>query len=203
MPSRDVLTTTDFRVFPSIGQLVEGYLLITPKAHYAALDEMPAQLFDEFSAVHKSVRTAMSAEYGPSICFEHGARAPINGGCGIYHAHLHILPFGEVGDPTQELKNRFPYEQIGHFRDIAQLTEKSSPYLFYEDAELNKYVFLVDNLPSQYMRRRIAETLGGIGWDWRNEGREDRLLQTLNRLSSDFESVRVSSRFSENYIWRP
>src|SRR5260370_37057382 len=45
--SRVLLATENFRVFPSIGQLFEGYLLVAPLSHYTTLDEMPPGLFAE------------------------------------------------------------------------------------------------------------------------------------------------------------
>lgn len=192
LQDRGILATERVRVFPSIGQLVEGYLLIAPKEHYTALDEMPTQHLEEFSAVYRLVRLAMSKVYGPSLCFEHGARAPGNGGCGIYHAHLHVVPFSDVRDPLAKLRDRFPYEQVHQFQDIATVTSRSSPYLLYEDTGSNKYVFLVGNLPSQYMRRLLAEVLGQTNWDWRTVKKEERLLTTLNRLPHYFNSACTS-----------
>jgi diadenosine tetraphosphate (Ap4A) HIT family hydrolase len=190
--NREVISTEGLRVFASIGQIVEGYLLIAPKAHYTALDQMPSQLLQELSAIFASLKSTVSAEFGPSLCFEHGAREPLNGGCGIYHAHLHLVPFERAHDPVAKLKTRFPYEQVCHFQDIAKVTGRSSPYLLYEDTESNKYVFLADNLPSQYVRRLLAEVLGQTNWDWRTAGREERLLNTLNRLSHRFDSSSTS-----------
>jgi diadenosine tetraphosphate (Ap4A) HIT family hydrolase len=189
---RVILATESFRVFPSIGQLVEGYLLIAPVAHYRALDEMPTQVFDQLSTVRESVRAAMSKTYGPSLSFEHGAREPVNGGCGVYHAHLHVVPFPTLRDPVAELKNRFPCKLLPQLKDIATVTHGTSPYLLYEDLESNSYAFFVGNLSSQYMRRLLAEILGQSDWDWRAAGREQRLFDALARFSGLFDTAQRS-----------
>src|SRR5712664_2596638 len=79
-PDRCLLATRNFRVFPSIGQIVEGYLLIVPVHHYWALDELPTELADELAAICECARSIVSQNYGRCISFEHGARGPANGG---------------------------------------------------------------------------------------------------------------------------
>ena len=189
--SRILFATENFRAFPTIGQLVEGYVLVVPVSHYSALDEMPSELLPELAAFCGSVRTAISQSYGPSVCFEHGARKPLNGGCGIYHAHLHIVPWNSPNSPRDlaaELKESFPCRKLETLADLAVDSDGKSPYLFYEDTDHNRYRFSVGNLPSQYMRRLVAESLGIPDWDWRAAGREERLLATLNRLSERFNA---------------
>lgn len=186
-PSRALFETQNFRAFPSIGQLVEGYTLIAPITHYSTIDDLPPSLLAEFDDVYQSIKIAMSCVYGPSLCYEHGARGPSSGGCGIYHAHLHIVPFGKHQDPVNELKERFPHKRLHHFADIRSATEGLSPYLFYEDVESNRYLFFIRDLSSQYMRRVLAEIIGHVEWDWRSTNREERLLTTLKRFRDHYE----------------
>lgn len=187
--TRTILATEDIRAFPSIGQLVEGYSLIAPLKHYRALDEIPGDLLAEFEGVYRDVKAAVSNVYGPLLCYEHGARGPSAGGCGIYHAHLHVVPFGGHPDPASLLKARFPYKRLVRFGEISPETKRLSSYLFYEDMESNRYLFLTGELPSQYMRKLLAEILGKSEWDWRSAEREERLLSTLDRLSSYLETI--------------
>lgn len=187
--TRTVLATENVRVFPSIGQLVEGYLLITPTDHYSAIDEMPCRLTKEFDYVYRTVKEAMLDSYGPFLCYEHGSRGPDFGGCGIYHAHLHVVPVGGYRDPINELRDRFAYKRIQSFEDIRPETEGLSSYLFYEDVESDRYLFFTGSMPSQYMRRLLATTIGDIEWDWRAAHREARLLRTVKRLSVYFNNL--------------
>ncbi len=187
--NRVLLATDSFRVFPSIGQMVEGYLLIAPLRHYAALDEMPTRLGDELADICEHVRTILSQTYGPCLFFEHGARAPANGGCGIYHAHLHVVPLDGAPDPVSGLKTRFSYKKLIALTSLSKESDGDAPYLYYEDLISNRYQFSVGNLKSQYMRRVLAEALGTNDWDWRSAGREERLLATLDRLSSHFNQL--------------
>lgn len=192
--SRLVLASENFRVFPSIGQLVEGYTLVAPVTHYAAIDEVPPSLLAECRHVYRQVKESISDIYGQCLCYEHGARDQNSGGCGIYHAHLHVVPFEAYPDPIAKLKELFPYKRLKAFDDMRPLTENLSSYLFYEDMESNRYLFLSGKLPSQYMRRLLAETIGTADWDWRSAGKEERLLATTRRLADYFDNC--GSRFA-------
>jgi diadenosine tetraphosphate (Ap4A) HIT family hydrolase len=193
LQNRVLLASGSFRVFPSLGQLVEGYLLLAPLQHYAALDEMPRPLVDELADVCQRVRAILSQNYGPCVSFEHGARGPAYGGCGIYHAHMHVVPVDGIPDPVEALKERFPHRNLRTLSSIKEVPNRDSPYLLYEDFNSNRYRFSVGNLQSQYMRRVLAEAMGTNDWDWRAAGREERLLATLNRLSSRFDNLRFSA----------
>src|SRR5712692_1763618 len=135
-PRRRVLFATEnFRVFPSIGQLLEGYLLISSLAHYTTMDEMPTELVAELAAVCGHVRTVLSRIYGPCIYFEHGSRGPLNGGCGIYHAHLHATPLAGASDPANALKLRFPFMELAQLSEISKRSAGLLSYLFYQDSD--------------------------------------------------------------------
>jgi diadenosine tetraphosphate (Ap4A) HIT family hydrolase len=197
LPDRAILTSENFRAFPSIGQLVEGYLLIAPLDHYTAIDAMPMNIFGEYAGICRRVRTALSDVYGPCIFFEHGARAPVNGGCGIYHAHLHATPLAGIQDPIQILRATFPYRELETLEEIRHESARLPTYLFYEDAESRLYLFDTGPLPSQYMRKLIADALHDSNWNWRTAGREERLLTTMERLSGRFDGTLKDTRPSQ------
>lgn len=184
--SRALFASEHFRVFPSIGQLLEGYLLIAPIAHYAAADEMPLKLISEMNEICKVVRTILSREHGPCIFFEHGAREQVNGGCGIYHSHIHAIPLGGVLDPVTSLKQMFRYTEFADYTETCRQSATLPCYLYYQDKDEKNYLFETGPLPSQYMRKLIANEIGTQNWNWRTAGKEDRLLRTIDRLSQKF-----------------
>ena len=53
----------NFIVFPSLGQIVEGYLLIATKKHYIALGAIPAELYPELEYVQKQVGRVLLDNY--------------------------------------------------------------------------------------------------------------------------------------------
>lgn len=195
--SRILFHSENFVVFPSLGQIVEGYLLLAPTSHWKALADMPDPIFHEFAALCKSVRGILEGEYGSCIFFEHGTRRADSGGCGIYHAHLHAVPFPDSSEPSHALRSKFPYKELADPKEMKKQTEGLSAYLYYENSQARPYVFDVGILPSQYMRRLLAQALGKNAWDWRAAGEEEALLATLSRLSNHAELLRVAAGVQE------
>ena len=89
-----ILTETPhFYVLADHAPLVPGHTLIIPHAHYACYGDAPAALEAEFLALKRRMRRFLTATYGVPSFFEHGVFRQT-----VYHAHLHALPFGPVGD---------------------------------------------------------------------------------------------------------
>ncbi len=188
IPSRVVLSTANFRVVPSLGQIIEGYLLIVPVSHYTAVADMPTELTGELSELCSYVRTVLVKVYGPCVFFEHGVRGSEAGGCGIDHAHLHAVPSASSSQPMEYLKDNHALKAIGGISEIHKEVSRSSPYLYYEETNGKAWTCEIGFIPSQYVRKLIAESLGVISWDWRECGREQALLGSIARLSEFFRS---------------
>jgi|SRR5580704_14813263 diadenosine tetraphosphate (Ap4A) HIT family hydrolase len=186
--SRFLLRSLQFVVVPSLGQIFEGYLLLLPIKHFRALGDLPPLALEEFVAISESVKKVLENDYGPCIFFEHGTRSAGVGGCGIYHAHAHAAPLAGLSDPVDILKKRFPYATLANLNEISKESAGLSSYLFYQDTAARLYLFDTGPLPSQYMRKLLADSLGTEDWNWRNAGREDRVLATIARLAPRFEA---------------
>jgi len=181
--------SNNFAVIPSLGQIVESYLLVLPIKHFKAVGDLPGHYLDEFVAVCQCVGKVLKDQYGPYFLFEHGTRSEGAGGCGIYHAHLHAVPLAQVPDPVDALKSRFPYVELTRINEISKQSAGLPSYLFYQDSNARLYLFDTGPLPSQYMRKVLADALGKEDWDWRTAGREERLFATIQRLSGRFDSA--------------
>jgi diadenosine tetraphosphate (Ap4A) HIT family hydrolase len=182
LKDRTVLETEHIKVLPTLGHFVKGYLLLVPKRHYCALADTPLEVIQEVEQVKVMLIQQLTSLYGPYVVFEHGARGPGTGGCGIYHAHLHALPLS-ADEALSKLKNQFPSTPIGSLSDLRSATS-DAPYLYCEDSSARPRLFFPAFLPSQYMRRLIAEEAGISQWDWRQSGREDALLATRAEVLS-------------------
>jgi hypothetical protein len=154
-----------------------------PTEHFKAVGDLPSGLLQEFAAICGRVGKTLKDKYGPYILFEHGVRSEGVGGCGVYHAHLHAVPLPEALDPVGTLKLKFPYAELKDLNEISKRSAGLSSYLFYQDLHAGLYLFDTGPLPSQYMRKLLADSLGIQDWDWRKAGREERLLTTMRRLS--------------------
>jgi diadenosine tetraphosphate (Ap4A) HIT family hydrolase len=173
---RAVLETAHLKVVPSLGHFAKGYLLAVPRVHLCALADAPLALIWELEEVKQALVRRLGPMYGDYVFFEHGARTPESGGCGISHAHLHALPLGSDGI-LPRLKAQFPHVPLDSMADLRRASSGAS-YLYFEDPSSQEWLFFPKSLPSQYMRRLIAGAAGIPEWDWRKSGREDLLLAT-------------------------
>jgi diadenosine tetraphosphate (Ap4A) HIT family hydrolase len=181
--SRILFRSQNFAVVPSLGQIVEGYLLIVPIRHYTALADMPPQLISEVSNLCGEVRRGLSKAYGSCLFFEHGVRGKESGGCGVEHAHLHAVPFTRSTEPIEELRRSLSLKLIGGISEIHKEVAPDSSYLYYEQTNGHAWACEIEFIPSQYLRKVLAESLGINSWDWRECGREQALLSSIARLS--------------------
>jgi diadenosine tetraphosphate (Ap4A) HIT family hydrolase len=179
---RQLLNSAGFRVLPSLGQLVEGHLLILPVQHYRALADLPQIQIARLNDLIRHVRRMLQGFHDECVFFEHGIRGCTSGGCGIDHAHLHAVPVRAEG-VLQILIQDFGGTSIDSYADIGHDLAPESSYLFFEDASKSRYVFPVDDLPSQYMRKLVAHSIGKTDWDWRASQYEQKLISTIARLS--------------------
>jgi diadenosine tetraphosphate (Ap4A) HIT family hydrolase len=83
--------TPHFRLAADHAPLVEGHLLIIPKAHYACYGEVPAALDEELFALKQLTRQFFTQFYDPPVFWEHGIFRQT-----VFHAHLHCFPWGNV-----------------------------------------------------------------------------------------------------------
>lgn len=176
------LTSKRLSLVPSLGQIVEGHLLIVPVAHYCALADMPGDAVIELDVVAKRARTALQAYGEKCVLFEHGARTSGSGGCGIDHGHMHVIPVAAEG-VLEKLKQEFAGFRINSLSEVKSTIPERTPYLYFENAPDQRFVFRVPKLPSQYMRKLVAESIGKADWDWRKCGYEPELISTIHRLS--------------------
>jgi diadenosine tetraphosphate (Ap4A) HIT family hydrolase len=192
-PTRRILLDGPFRVLPTLGQIAEGHLLIIPVQHLCAVADLPRALLHQLENLCQRVRSVLCGEYGKCVFFEHGIRGAGSGGCGIDHAHIHAVPVLADG-VLRILTREFRGSSIHSLADIEGGVDKDSSYLFFEEASATRYVFPVNNLPSQYMRRLVAESIGKSDWDWQKCGREVELSSTVQRLSPLFSAIAPTHR---------
>ena len=179
---RTVLRTGTFSVLPSIGQLVEGYLLVVPRAHVRALSQLDGDALAELERLKATLSARLLPLYGAPIFFEHGACTGETPRCGTDHAHMHVVPFGRPVDFADTLREDFPGTQLSRLSDIRQVAEQWPVYLLYQAQGGPLWVFDAKQMPSQHLRKLVAAECGNGDWDWHNYGREPRLIRTIESV---------------------
>jgi diadenosine tetraphosphate (Ap4A) HIT family hydrolase len=176
----------NFAVFSSLGALIEGWLLIVPKNHALCLGAIGRDLHLEMDELRRQVSLALEECYGAVTVFEHGPAEPCHQvGCGVDHAHLHILPTRI--NLIEGVKEIFPeplkWESVGSIQETASFYEAGLPYLYVEQMSGRGFIATHPNLQSQMFRKVIARRIGRPEqYNWREFYGEKNILSTIERL---------------------
>lgn len=166
--TRVVAETMNFVAIPTLGQIFPGSLLIVPRDHIETCASLDIGLQYELIDLIETV-SSVQRRFGEPIFFEHGAMACTGGSCGIYHAHLHIVPLPIAASPSV----LFP-EHRGSVGNLLQgfadlngcrqyLLMGNQIGVLYAEADQ-----LLKRPASQHFRRRLTEWFGmDRPWDWR------------------------------------
>ena len=128
--SRILSESDNFFVFPALGQIVEGYLLLASKKHHIGIGQVPEILYPELESVLSKVRRVLLEAYASPLFFEHGPTSDTKkGGCCLVHAHIHAVPV-QV-DLLLALSKHFKYEKIKSLKALKEQFNKGVPYYFY------------------------------------------------------------------------
>lgn len=176
-PNRILKETKNFVVIPTIGQIIEGYLLIIPKKHFLSFAHLPFRFYRELETLKEETKNALTTIYTEPIFYEHGAV-----GNSAEHAHLHAIP-AEI-DILQDIKRSFIPREIRNMSELKIQAEKGIPYLFYENRIGQKFIFNASAVTSQFLRQIVADKLGRSDrWNWKEYIGRQEMLSTLEELS--------------------
>ncbi|MFC3660506.1 hypothetical protein [Luteimonas notoginsengisoli] len=170
----------------SIGAMIEGWTLVTPRDH-------SLNLLSNYSspAFHRFVAQAVarvSSAYGTCAIFEHGGQ--IEGSatnCGTSHAHLHVVPLNFLLQPLLPSFDRGLQWFDCAMSDLKRCVGKDE-YLFaansYAGASTVGSACILRAGQSQFFRRVIAEQLGcSEQSDYRTHPHLDKAVAGATRLS--------------------
>jgi histidine triad (HIT) family protein len=117
IPSTRVYEDAGVLAFMDIGPVVQGHVLVIPKAHYDPITDVPAPLLAKIMAVVQKVAaaqmTALHAD-GVNLFQANGAAA----GQVVPHMHIHVIPRFN-GDGHRWNWTSRKYEKPGEMERIA------------------------------------------------------------------------------------
>jgi diadenosine tetraphosphate (Ap4A) HIT family hydrolase len=183
--------TPSFVVTPTVGALKEGWTLIISKRHVPAIGALTEEELAELSDLVINARGVTRSIYGSAVIFEHGpACEGTSFGCGVDHAHLHVVPLKIALRPLveKELKSAVIWETMANIRNLSKihLEKKSYLYILENDREYG-IVACLRNIPSQLMRLIIAKSLGIPElYDYRKYRFRNNVIATLDRLETAY-----------------
>jgi ATP adenylyltransferase len=183
--NRPLLESANFVVIPSLGSLVEGWVLIVPKKHFICMGALPADLLHELDQTKTAVAMTLSRQYGQLCAFEHGPHA-VNRqvGCGVDHAHLHLVP---LQFDLRNAAERFTPPELhwapATLESCRAVFDKAQDYLYIEQPLGSGRVAAHMGLGSQVLRRAIAAYLGvPEQFSWRDYPHIETVSRTIQAL---------------------
>ncbi len=178
----------NFVALPTLGAIVEGWILIVPKKHQLCMGALNKELFSELDMFRKKVYDVLSACYGPIVIFEHGPSNPEQQvGCGVDYAHLHMLPFkyNLIRKHDEIFSNYFKWNPINGMKDTSKFYKKGLPYLYVEQPLGNAFITTHPNIPSQLFRRVVASSIGHPErYDWKTYPEDKNIESTISTLKA-------------------
>lgn len=169
-------------VVASIGALVEGWTLVFPVKHVLSLAGLEAGEWLDFQRDLTKIKESVENKFGPVVLFEHGsAGAGRTAGCGVDHAHMHIVPLNfDLRISVEKISN-----EVGKYEWTKVKTRPASrpgfDYIYLSD-KTGSWITYAPLLPSQVIRRAIANEIGADEWDWKKDNQSERMLRVAATL---------------------
>jgi len=178
--NRIIYQSKNFTVLPSISPLNVGHILIIPNSHITNITKLESELINELNdtfcyilsnnTIYKN-KEFVFFEHG---IFEHGT------GCGVDHAHIHLLPV------SLSIFNKIITSISKHYSLLNSSFESffniknPSSYLFVGNSLNNVFYSFHNKIPSQFIRKIVAEILGSNVIDWKHLDNWSDFLETYN-----------------------
>lgn len=183
--SRPLFESPNFVVLPSLGSLVEGWVLIVPKEHFISMGALSPDLLCEMDQVKTDVIGTLGRKYGELCAFEHGpCAANRKVGCGVDHAHLHIVPLDF--DLVSAARPFMPPEAEwldATWESCRAAFEKGQDYLYVEQPLGIGRISVHLSFGSQILRKAVAARLGvSEQFSWREYPQIEVVARTIRAL---------------------
>jgi ATP adenylyltransferase len=177
-----IFESANFEVLPSLGSLVEGWMLLVPKEHFLCMGAMRPELVAEYQSIKFTVARYIESTYGAVCAFEHGpARSNRQVGCGVDHAHLHLLPlsFNLLNSAAEFLPLQIQWRAADQ-GTCRSAWEQGFDYLYVEQPLGQGRIAVHQEFGSQIFRKAIAAQLGILDqFNWREHPQLDVVRRTI------------------------
>lgn len=181
-----IYETDSFRVIPSIGALIDGYVLIVTKEHINSLCELNEEQKKEYESLIIKVSKTFEEIYGKTpILFEHGTPDIVNSvrANSIIHAHSHIVNFEFENE--KEIIKKYNFASVESFNDV-----KNENYIFFKNNNDEKFVTYQFDSVSQLMRILIANEVNKERqYNWREFDLKENIIAMLDKMKEIIQEM--------------
>lgn len=158
-----LLRSEHFAALPSRGSIVPGWVLVVSSEHLISMGAVEPGKQHELAAFVSDVRALVEDAFGPTVLFEHGPASPnLRVGCGVDHAHLHVVPTDIdllAGVPTV-FSSPIAWREVAGLSDAVEAYRRNESYLYVESRHGGCRLGTHAELPSQLFRKVIANAVG-------------------------------------------
>ena len=177
-----ICETENFFVIPSVGSLVDGYLIIVTKRHINSLSELDEKTKREYENLIFRIINIFEKIYGKTpILFEHGTpnlQSSMSANS-IIHAHSHIVNFEFKNE--EEIIKKYNFMPVKNFTKV-----KKENYIYFQNGDDKKYVSYQFDSVSQLMRILIANEINKENqYNWREFDFKENIVSMLTKLKID------------------
>lgn len=189
-PWNEILYETDnFVVAPTLGSLVEGWLLVISKKHFVSMGEMPEDLIIEMLNLVHFLKESLFGSFNNFTIFEHGPFVEgLSIGCGIDHAHMHLVPLDfSLVEKTRNnsLFNGSFWINTDAFETAKSFYNQKKSYIYICEPNGKSVFCLPQDIPCQSLRRIIASELGiSSKYDYKKYAFEENAVRTKEIVCS-------------------
>lgn len=195
--SRIIWKSSEFALMPSFGSLVQGHLLLIPTYHAFSFANLPRASLASVENLIASIVRFFGENGQRTLVFEHGA--VLLGGseyeerlkkarCGACtdHAHIHILPSVSAELVVSKLEKMCVHlnrTALASLDELGEQVDPALPYIFIGGSDAESWlIFMLEYVPSQFMRKLVSSTMGLAEWDWREFPHIDLVQKTLQLI---------------------
>jgi ATP adenylyltransferase len=187
---RILCESKNFVAVPTIGSLVEGWVLVVSKEHHVRMACLGDDQLEELNHFKSDLVRVVADYYGPVAIFEHGPSRPMQAvGCGVDHAHLHIVPtdcdlIRGLHDITD---HELEWAKVSGVLELRSYRDSEKEYLFVEQPVGDGRVATSPRFGSQLFRRVVANHIGFPSrYDWKSYVGAENAIKTAERLAPRF-----------------
>ena len=195
--NRIIWKNSEFALLPSLGSLVEGHLLLIPTHHVFSFSNLPDTSLEIAKDLINSIMLFWSEDGKQTLVFEHGSiilasneyeKRVKRARCGACtdHAHIHILPNISAKSVIAEFEKmniHIDKMVLKNMNELCVEVNPDFPYIFLGGSDLDLWLrFVLEYVPSQFMRKLVSSTIGLSEWDWRQFPRLDLVQNTIQKI---------------------
>ncbi len=186
-PSRVVHETSSFAVLCDLAPLVEGHILLVPRAHFLSMGAVPRELWPELVDLALLCERNLADLYGSPVVLEHGSSSDVKRSACVSHAHWHFIPRDL---PLLDAFHRDGLTgiEIAAPSDLIRYGLEDQSYVYYRRVSTGTMWVSAERPTSrrhQYVRNVVGGELGIADpeWDWVYAQQTDVLRRSHRRLT--------------------